>query len=111
MGRIRKQNMTIMDPPLMKYNFPMEETLTMPSPELHKIMKNVDMRYFVEKKISFTPLEWESIWHGDSKDESLSVLAARQVSNFRLVFGKTNGRLHVTSAMENIYPNKYADAI
>jgi len=112
----RNSNIKIIRPPVHKFNFPSELPLVPASIEIKEIYKQADIRYMnllMNGSFNMSDKQWfeDNVWSDDRKVYSLKVLCMRYRSLYRYTFGRDNGRPHVISAMSNLYPRKYANAV
>jgi len=110
-------NITLVPPPVDKCAFPLPLSLIPPSERIKEIYKNADILYLrkrLNRHYSLSDRDWfeKNVWAEDIGGSS-SLLAAciRKKSLYRTAFGTTNGRPHVVSAMADLYPYKFANAV
>lgn len=99
---------------VLNWSFPVH--LGSVNPKIDHALKKSDYRYLKKQfpRHSFTWLDlshyvWSEYPKGVVPPLQWEIL--RQWSGWRMALGKTNGKPHVLSAMEDLYPRKGADAV
>jgi len=106
--------MTPIDAPIdVQPSYPQSVILCEPMVSVKEALRMSDWRYFKKrfKYMNITYSDMRECWGESDHAPSLFNLALRHESAYWWACGKTNGRPHILSCMEDIFPSKLADAI
>ncbi len=127
-SQLRKgASVEIIDPPVqVQHNWPQSTVTFQPAPDVMLALKRADYQYFCSRfpNQCITWAECEKwIWRNTPTTKEhvtmdyqkevppLWALCYRSLSMYHWVIGKTNGRQHVVAASNNLYKEKYRDAL